>query len=107
MTPPANRPAGTPQRPAGTPAATVRLFPHHPFGEVLASPDFLIGRLLEDGDGADLRWLFSNQAVATVRQWFATSAGRQLSTRSRAFWAVVLDREPSASVPVAEDLWLL
>lgn len=89
------------------PAEALRLFPHHEAEEVAAHPQFVIGRLLEDGDGADLCWLFATVGEEAVRRWFAERGGRQLSARSRAFWRLALQSEPSAPATGSEDLWPL
>lgn len=99
--------AGQAERYTPIPSGTDRLFPHHRAEEVLASPNFLIGRLLEDGDGADLRWLFASHGTAAAREWFAFRGGRQLSSRSRAFWTLVLDQQAGPAVATAEELWPL
>ena len=80
------------------PAATRRLFAPWDEAAVLApeGETLLIGRLLEDGDRRDLRWLVARVGEAGLTRWFARRARRQLSRRSRAFWALLLDR------PVAE-----
>lgn len=77
------------------PENTARLFPHYDAAGLDVGPDgrtapFLIGRLLEDGDGTDLRWLAGKVAEAHLADWLARCGGRQLSTRSLAFWRVVL-----------------
>ncbi len=89
------------------PSGTDRLFPHHRAEEALASPNFLIGRLLEDGDGADLRWLFASHGTAAARDWFALRGERQLSSRSRAFWTLILNQQTGLAVATAEELWPL
>lgn len=89
------------------PAEALRLFPHYDPGDLDAAPGFLIARLLEDGDGDDLRWLFAAVGEEAVRCWFAERGGRQLSARSRAFWRVALASEPSVSTAGSEDLWPL
>ncbi len=89
------------------PATLLRLFPHHRAEEVATHPQLVIARLLEDGDGADLRWLFATVGEEAVRRWFAERGGRQLSARSRAFWRVALASGPSASTAGSEDLWPL
>ena len=66
-----------------------------------------IGRLLEDGDGEDLRRLVAACGEARLVAWLEERGGRQLSRRSRAFWARVLRSEPSAPAPTAEALWPL
>lgn len=68
---------------------------------------FLIARLLEDGDSADLRWLCENVSESELTAWLESRGGRQLSTRSRAFWELVLDRKPGAEAPARKDLWPL
>ncbi len=89
------------------PADTARLFAHYD-GPFLSEHDpFLIGRLLEDGDSQDLAWLFRDVGAAAVRSWFRRWGGRQLSPRSRAFWAVVLGMPPGPVVEGAEELWCL
>lgn len=108
---------GPGDRPARGPAATTqgttlpegarRLFPHYDAVDLDATPSLVIGRLLEDGDGEDLQWLFATFGEEAVRHWFAERGGRQLSARSRAFWRLVLGVEPRASVPGSEDLWPL
>ncbi len=85
----------------------LRLFPHHAPPDLDAAPGFVIGRLLEDGDGEDLRWLFATQGEEAVRRWFAERGGRQLSARSRAFWRLLLSCEPAAPAAGSEDLWPL
>lgn len=100
------------------PPGAARLFPHHAGADLdpgKAAP-FLIGRLLEDGDGTDLRWLVASVSGADLAAWLARRGGRQLSARSRAFWRVVLGRpgERRADAPAeqgipgdAADLWPL
>jgi hypothetical protein len=46
----------------------------------------VVGRLLEDGDGADLRWLFAARGEAAVRDWLELHGRRALSRRSRIYW---------------------
>lgn len=85
------------------PAGVRRLFPHY-FEENSeenseandldprrAAP-FLISRLLEDGDAADLAWLSQTLGEAEMAAWLERHGGRQLSVRSRAFWELVLGR---------------
>jgi hypothetical protein len=93
------------------PAGTRRLFSGYaspPEAELPAA--LLFARLLEDGDPADLAWLFQTFPEADVAAWLERHGARQLSTRSRAFWGVVLggssasDTDPETS---RNDLWLL
>lgn len=76
------------------PAGVRRLFPHHEEKDLdprRAAP-FLISRLLEDGDAADLAWLRQTFGEAEMAAWLERHGGRQLSIRSRAFWELVLGR---------------
>ena len=100
--------------PAALPPGAARLFPHHDgagLDHERAAP-FLIARLLEDGDGADLAWLAARAGEAGLADWLARRGGRQLSARSRAFWRLVLGRpgRPAETAPpgaAAADLWPL
>lgn len=103
------------------PAGARRLFPGHApdllagalagtAGAPGAGPGargLVIGRLLEDGDGADLAWLAAGLGEAELAAWFARCGGRALSRRSRAFWSRVLDVAPPAPAHLAEVLWPL
>ena len=86
------------------PEETRRLFPGCDADPGLP---FLIARLLEDGDGADLRWLCRNVPESELAAWLESRGGRQLSVRSRAFWETVLDRPAGAEAPARKDLWPL
>ncbi len=91
------------------PAALRRLLFAYPAADLAAagSGDLVIGRVLEDGDTADLRWLVARFGEARLGHWLAVRGGRQLSRRSRAFWQVVLGRPAGPPNPVAEALWPL
>lgn len=91
----------------GLPAGVRRLVYGYPPGALLDQPDFLIGRLLEEGDREDLAWLAEHYGEERLREWLAARGGRQLSRRSRAFWRRVLAAEPAPAPPVAEELWPL
>ncbi len=94
------------------PAQTPRLFPLHSVG-VLPGPaepvsDFVIGRVLEEGEEADLRWLTQRVSEARLGEWLEQRGKRQLSRRSYLFWQRLLDLPPSfsdstASNPTASD----
>ena len=86
------------------PAETRRLFPGYDSKPGLP---FLIGRLLEDGDESDLRWLTRNVSEPELAAWLESRGGRQLSLRSRAFWEAVLDRRAGGEIPIRKDLWPL
>ncbi len=74
------------------PAATLRLFPHTEGAdrEPAEHPDFVIGRLLEEGDGDDLRWLTATFGEDELVSWLGQRGQRQLSIRSFAFWTTLL-----------------
>jgi hypothetical protein len=87
------------------PAGVRRLFPHYLDGEEndldpRRAPGFLISRLLEDGDAADLAWLRQTLGEAEMAAWLERHGGRQLSIRSRAFWELVLGRRAGGEEPV-------
>ena len=86
------------------PDATRRLFPGY---DSTPGLPFLIARLLEDGDEADLRWLTRNVPETDLAAWLEQRGGRQLSVRSRAFWEAVLGRPAGGEVPVRKELWPL
>jgi hypothetical protein len=100
--------------PAPLPAGALRLFGHYDPGALdprRAAP-FLIGRLLEDGDAADLRWLAATFAEAELAAWLARHGSRALSLRSLAFWRLVFGDGPAdparerfsrASLPPGEE----
>jgi hypothetical protein len=78
-----------------------------------AAPDpYVLARLLEDGDRADLAWLCGRLPRAALAAWVERHGARRLSRRSLAFWAVVLDRpdlEPDRLPELARrrQLWPL
>ena len=94
----------------GLPAnAATRLFAGHAPAD-LESPagrGLLLARLLEDGTGEEVAWLLARCGETAVGDWVAGHAHRQLSHRSRVFWAWVLDRELAPSSPAAALLWPL
>lgn len=67
----------------------------------------LIGRLLEDGDRAELAWLGGEVSRRELAEWFRAHGGRRLSRRSRAFWSAVLSEPLPPGHPLAEALWPL
>lgn len=87
------------------PPDTERLFPDALPGA--GERSFLFGRLLEDGDGADLRWLFASVPEEAAAAWLRERGGRQLSARSRAFWEVVLGVAAGPASEIARELWPL
>lgn len=91
------------------PAATRRHFSHydHPEDLLARARDFVIARLLEEGDCDDLTWLTAMVDERSLIDWFETRGGRQLSRRSRAFWQVVLAIPCHPGVAPNEELWPL
>jgi len=92
-------------------SSTRRLLTHYGDGEVKLPEHqaFLIGRLFEEGDSRDLRWLTENITEKVLQTWLRDHGGRQLSRRSLAFWATLLgDVDAVAERPFeTEDLWPL
>lgn len=86
------------------PPETRRLFPGYDSNPGLP---FVIARLLEDGDAADLRWLTRNVSESDLAAWLESRGGRQLSVRSRSFWEVVLGRPAGGEAAIRKDLWPL
>jgi len=66
-----------------------------------------MGRLLEDGDGADLAWLCETVPEAALADWLGRHGGRQLSRRSRAFWETILGHRSGPARETGSDLWPL
>lgn len=86
------------------PAGARRLFPHHPEPpDPARDPDFVIERLLDEGDSVDVAWLVARFGEPRLRAWLAAHGARRLSRRSRALWSLALDVE--CSPPPAHDLW--
>lgn len=101
------------------PRDTLRLFDGYDPAE-LEEPQyrpFVVGRLLEDGDSQDLRWLFGSLEAAELRTWLIDHAPHRLSERSRGFWTWIsglsdearegIDAETPALVGTtgAESVW--
>ena len=78
-----------------------------------AAPDpHVLGRLLEDGDRADLTWLGRQLSADELAGWIERHGARRLSRRSLAFWAVALDRpdllpERLPELACRRELWPL
>lgn len=90
------------------PPGVRRLFPGYA-SAALGDLGLVAERLLEDGDRADLRWLFTRYGEAAVRDWFVTRGARRLSARSCRFWSTVLDAPlgDGDRAAVASALWSL
>jgi hypothetical protein len=91
----------------GLPTAARRLFPGYDEAELAKGGAFVIGRLLEDGDGADLAWLCETVPEEELAAWLERHGGRKLSRRSRAFWELVLTVDPSLPSEAGDLLWPL
>jgi hypothetical protein len=91
------------------PAGTRRLFAAWDEGGLTRerASSLIIARLLEDGDAADLAWLWGEIPESEVAAWLVRHGGRQLSRRSRAFWQAVLGVEAGPARPEAGALWPL
>lgn len=92
------------------PEGTRRLFPHYDEAGLEDGGSMLIARLLEDGDAADLAWLFGRFSETEIADWLAHHGGRLLSSRSRAFWEDVLGISAGSAGPAhpeASALWPL
>lgn len=98
-----------PPRPDPPPLSVARLFSHYPPQAAWApsAADFLFARLLEDGAGEELAWLFAAHGEPAIAQWLRRRGGRALSRRSRAFWEIVLGARAEAPPAVAHELWPL
>jgi hypothetical protein len=99
------------QQAISLPASTVRLLAHYDANELELTEHeaFLTGRIFEEGDTEDLRWLTANICEADLLNWLQKYGCRQLSKRSLAFWAAVLgDGEVTHRRPTEiEELWPL
>lgn len=105
--------AGAPSGDAGTipalPASVRRRFPGYP-EPLLRDPahrTFLAARLMEEGNGEELRWLLATIGRGMLASLLERRGGRLLSRRSRAFWSRVLGVASSAPHPLAPELWPL
>jgi hypothetical protein len=72
-------------------ATSFRATPGSP-GAAPALDPWIVARLLEDGDHADLAWLCGLLGEPAMAAWLELHGARRLSRRSLAFWAVLLDR---------------
>ena len=93
-------------RAAGLPEHTARLFPNEDV-ESAEARGLLIERILEDGDGDDLRWLTAEVAESELADWVTRAGGRKLSRRSRAYWSQVLGVDSGTAAASAATLWPL
>jgi hypothetical protein len=91
------------------PRAVSDRFPGYDESTLLAPAHrpFLALRLMEEGSGAELRWLLRLLGRDALADLLARRGGGALSRRSRAFWERVLGVESSAPRPLAPELWPL
>jgi hypothetical protein len=98
-------------KPPPLPEPTRRLLAHYDPAEVELREHeaFVIGRLFEEGDARDLRWLRETFGERVLSDWLQEYGSRRLSKRSLAFWATVLGNTDALTPrPVEiEDLWPL
>lgn len=87
------------------PESTRRLFHGYDDENLGASPPFVIARLLEDGDSADLVWLCRTVPEAELAGWLERRGGRQISVRSRELWKVLLGTTAGREAPARSELW--
>jgi hypothetical protein len=91
------------------PAMVRARFPGHDQALLRAAPHrgFVIGRLLEEGSGEELRWLAATVGAPALAGWVQRHGARGLSRRSRAFWERVLAVEAGEPPALARELWPL
>ena len=91
------------------PPSTHRLFAHYPVDSLGLgdATEFLVGRLLEDGETGDLQWLTTAVSEECLVDWLRRRAARQLSRRSRAFWEIVLGCQAEEPLFDSRELWPL
>ncbi|HUG38579.1 MAG TPA: hypothetical protein VML54_16600 [Candidatus Limnocylindrales bacterium] len=88
------------------PAGACRLFPHHPKPpDPGRYADFVIERLLDEGDREDLSWLVGRFGEQRLADWLRDGGARRLSRRSRALWTLVLGVK--GPQPAGVELWPL
>ncbi len=92
----------------GRAASMARHAPHYR-SELLEQDEWAswrVATLLEDGDRRELRALVEDVGAKRLRQWLVERGARQLSRRSLAFWALVLDAKVTATSG-RDELWPL
>jgi hypothetical protein len=53
--------------------------------------DFIINRLLSNGDTKAIRWVLEQTGAEALRDWIISGKGRDLSPRQLAWWQLILD----------------
>ena len=91
------------------PGHACRLFAHYedPAQLPAASSHLVLAKILEEGDRADLRWLTDRYSEPELATWVDQHGDRQLSSRSLAFWRIVLTRTGPGTRRAGEALWPL
>ncbi len=100
---------GTRLGPLALPPASCRLFAHYARDRLAVDQalDFVIGRLLEEGETDDLKWLARAVSEEHLAEWLRHRGGRQLTRRSRCFWQVVLGSRVTPPAFDPAQLWPL
>ena len=57
--------------------------------------DFIIRRILQNGDFLSFCWLRSTAGDPALHDWVLKNQGRGLSPRQIRYWALILDIEPN------------
>ncbi|MEM1177463.1 MAG: hypothetical protein AAGM22_03905 [Acidobacteriota bacterium] len=89
------------------PASTLQLFDGYDPAELSRpeSQDFVIERVLEAGDRADLQFLTATFSEADILRAFR--AARGLTVRSRRFWALMLEGRLDTEPAPHDAIWPL
>ncbi len=58
--------------------------------DIVQNADLIIGRVLEFGNRAELRWLFATYGADRIRDFVRRRGFRKLSKRAFTFWRTVL-----------------
>lgn len=86
---------------------TARLFDGHDASDLERHEDFVVGRLLEEGDSDDLRRLAATVPEERWASWLEREGGRGLSDRSRVFWSLILSAESPDPPELRREIWPL
>jgi hypothetical protein len=55
--------------------------------------DFILGRILEFGRMADVRWAIKHYGMQEIHRFFRDTGDPELSERTRSFWRAVFNAE--------------
>ncbi len=100
---------GATDGPLALPPTSRRLFAHYSQDRLSVgeATQFVIGRLLEDGETGDLRWLALAVSEVRLADWLRRRGARQLTRRSRSFWQLVLGCRVAPPALDPAELWPL